>query len=47
MLSIEISERVETMSDVVDLLRRIADIVEQSGVKTGFGPDFEITGTEQ
>lgn len=46
MLSIEITEETKTVSDMSDLLRRIADMLEE-GYTRGYGPDFNLSGEEE
>ena len=44
MISIEITEEVGDQSAMVDLLRHIADTIENSGVRTGYYPHWKISG---
>jgi hypothetical protein len=45
MITIEISEKVENTNDMVDLLRSIANLVEE-GYTSGFSPDWNLSGED-
>ena len=45
MLTIEITESVATYDYLADMLRRIADLIDE-GYTRGYGPDWSTEGTE-
>jgi hypothetical protein len=47
MISINISEEVNTIDDLPDMLRHIADQIESGGTLRSYYPDWNIKGEEE
>jgi len=47
MITIEITEEVNTHTDMVDLLREIARQIEDNGNTSGFYPHWSLQGKEE